>query len=185
MITINLFKTPHTSADDRTTIDFSSPQIEAIFYYLVYSRRPVRHTELTSLFWQLDPQPAIVAELQTTLAALQQEVGDYLTITPEWSAFNRQLEHWVDLYALESVLGDHTMPEQQKLEELRRLYRGELLPGLERTQGIEFRAWIFQQRQSSAQDRAALDVLIESFLKQADYNHWMKARLVVDAGTDS
>lgn len=176
MITINLFKTPHTSADDRTTIDFSSPQIEAIFYYLVYSRRPIRHTELTSLFWQLDPQPAILAELQATLAALQQQVGDYLIITPESSAFNRGLEHWVDLYELESLLGDHTIPEQQKLEELRRLYRGELLPGLERTHGIEFRAWLYQQRQQfNAKIGAALDELIESFLRQADYSHWLKA----------
>ena len=178
MLTVYLFAKPEAQLDEKSTIVFPSRQSETIFYYLLCTKQSVYHSEIAKLFWQeLPADEALTAWLQLA-AQLQPVVGSYLIMTSQQVAFNQQTEHWVDLHVLEALCADETFSIKNRLEEIRTLYRGELLYGLEEAQSTEFIRWLHQQRQAiKSMLRHALQRLTEQALQQSDFSLGFKTTL--------
>ncbi len=170
MLTVCLLGKPEIYDEDKTPIVFPSAEEEAIFCYLVYVKQPVLHTKLAAFFWPHLTLPAALAEWQRRLPPLQKLLGDALRVTPKQAAFNRQSEHSVDYYDLERLLKAVKMPNRQKLERLRALYRGPFLAEVEEVNSPDFIRWRQQQR-SLLHERVIeeLHLLSEHFLDNRDF----------------
>ena len=148
MLTVYLFGKPEAHIEANSPITFKTLRMKAIVSYLVAISRPITHTEIATLFWSKLTEDEALAEWQKHAATLQSLLGKYLVLTPDQVAFNRQEQHWVDLYAFEELLADQEMAAEQKLEKLRALYRGDLMQDSERTNGPKVKAWLYTQRQT-------------------------------------
>lgn len=75
-------------------------------------------------------------------------LGEYLTVTNQQITFNREQEHWADIYELQRILADSTLPADEKLSQFVKLHKGELLAGLNITNVPNFERWLHKQRET-------------------------------------
>ncbi len=178
MLSLYLFGKPEVQPENQPAIRFPTTQLEAIFCYLVYVKKPVQDSDIAHLFWQGIPPGEQAAAWLSATTQLQSLLGEYLEIGSKELRFLKQSEHWVDLYDLNSRLEAEDFPHRQKLTMIRTLYRGELLSGLAETESTAFRRWLLQERQLiKSKVNHALHMLTEHFLQQSDFTFGFKATL--------
>jgi len=175
MLTIHLLGKPTCHKETKSPILFRTPREELIFCYLVRVRQAISHTKIAALFWPELPLAQGLTTWHETTVSLRAQIGDYLKITPKQVAFDRNQEHWVDLYELDYLLTNDNFPASQKLERMQTLYQGEFLAELEVTAGSEFEKWRDQQRSALKQQLSqALQTLSERFLQRAEFSQGLR-----------
>ena len=80
-----------------------------------------RSNRFGELFWSDMTSSNAQKNLRTVLPGLRALLGEYLTITNQQITFNREQEHWADIYELQHILADSTIPVDEKLSQLVKL----------------------------------------------------------------
>jgi len=87
--TIALHNSPVTEIGSRTA--------EALLIYLACEQRPFARTYLAEFFWEERPPDQSAANLRAALSMLRKQLGDYLIVTRQTVAFNRDSPHAIDI----------------------------------------------------------------------------------------
>ncbi len=127
---------------------------QALLIYLACTPRAVPREKLAEMLWAERSSRQALTNLRTILAPLRREAGDFLLITRQTLAFNRESAYWLDAEAFEARLRDflgQSAPlnagRAAELEEILALYRGDFLDGFYLRDGRGFDEWTSVQRE--------------------------------------
>ncbi|MEZ4709189.1 MAG: BTAD domain-containing putative transcriptional regulator [Caldilineaceae bacterium] len=162
-------------------------KIEALLAYLVveFDRRHRRENLVGLLFPEMLDDVAST-NLRQTLTRLRRAIGDedaspsFLTITRESLQFNRQSEHWCDLFEFETLLwgcADHPTGRVEscvycmsRMREALEIYRGPFLADFFLADSAAFEDWAATIReQVQHKVLAALDMLTTFHSRRGEY----------------
>lgn len=106
---------------------------------------------------------------------MRRVLGNYLDVSAREVSFQRELDHWVDLYELGYLLEHKQISERQLFERLKELYRGVLLAEMETSAGHKLKRWLYLQRQAVQEKISTiLYSLTEHYLQHADFSYGFK-----------
>lgn len=127
---------------------------QALLIYLACTPRAVPREKLAEMLWAERSSRQALTNLRTILAPLRREAGDFLLITRQTLAFNRESAYWLDAEAFETRLRDFLGQSDPldagraaELEEILALYRGDFLDGFYLRDGRGFDEWTSVQRE--------------------------------------
>ena len=125
-----------------------TPKANALFLYLAVTQHAHSRDLLADLLWSETNNQQARANLRYLLPEVRQPLGEYLVITPQTIAFQRQAPYWLDVEQLRTTLMAHpetiTTPALQAALDL---YRGEFLAGFTARNTPVFEAWVTRQRE--------------------------------------
>ena len=130
---------------DAPVTGFVSVKAQALLCYLAVTGVPHTRPALAGLFWGEKPEKAAFLNLRQALSNLRRLAGEYLIITRQTVAFDRDSPCWLDVEEFEELLRGDRAP----LRDLRRavdLYRGDFLDGLYVRDAPDFEAWVLLHR---------------------------------------
>ncbi len=122
---------------------FKSSKAIAVLCYLAVIDQPVARTTLVELLWSEISEANALMNLRHVLANLRKLVGEYLVITRQTVAFQREIAYWLDVEEFER--GVHSC-SLDTLHITLELYQGNFLAGLEVRQAPLFEEWLNGQR---------------------------------------
>ncbi|GIV96693.1 MAG: transcriptional activator [Herpetosiphonaceae bacterium] len=130
---------------------FVSSKVQALLCYLAVTGRPHSRDALAGLLWGEMQEEAASANLRVALSNLRRLLPNYLIITRQTLAFNRQSPFWLDVDVFQSnVQLAQTAPPEKELDLLRQainLYSGEFLEGFFVREAPSFEEWVLGQRE--------------------------------------
>jgi predicted ATPase/DNA-binding SARP family transcriptional activator len=158
-----------------------TPKAIALFVYLVVTaakgKPPPSRDHLADLLWSETNNQQARTNLRYLLPEVRRQLGDYLIITPQTIAWQRQAPYWLDVEQLRTTLTARpetitTLALQANLD----LYQGEFLAGFMVRNVPVFEEWVVRQRE----EVHALVVqggytLAERYWQQADYQAGLTA----------
>jgi DNA-binding SARP family transcriptional activator len=158
-----------------------TPKATALFVYLVVTaakgKPPPSRDHLADLLWSETNNQQARTNLRYLLPEVRRQLGDYLIITPQTIAWQRQAPYWLDVEQLRATLTARpetitTLALQANLD----LYQGEFLAGFTVRNVPVFEEWVVRQRE----EVHALVVqggytLAERYWQQADYQAGLTA----------
>ena len=119
----------------------------ALLSYLAVTGRPHTRPALAGLLWGGMPEAKARGNLSKALSTLRGSFGEYLTITRQTVAFEREADYWLDVEAFEvKMQGAETGDGIDQLREAVELYRGDFLDGFYVRDALEFEEWVLAQR---------------------------------------
>lgn len=144
----------------------------ALFAYLALANQPQDRGLLADLLWSEMGEQQARQNLRYVLHDLRKIVGDYLIVTRNTIAFDRQKAHWIDANIFADYLAaKETLTEPALLQDLLRLYQDELLAGFVIQNAPGFEEWLTQQRHIFRQQATgALLRLSNHYLSQGEYS---------------
>jgi DNA-binding SARP family transcriptional activator len=135
-----------------------SKKTRALLGYLVLSGRSQRRERRCALFWDVadDPRGALRWSLSKIRSVMGE--GNAGRIVSERDSVRFEPEGaWVDvLFAREAMRSGLETLSTDRLAELSRVHRGELLEGLDLSDFHEYQAWCTAQREQSRREHAAI-----------------------------
>ena len=157
MLEIFTFGPPRIILDGKPVTSLPSRAAEGLLIYLACGDQPMRREFLAELLWSERTQKQALANLRSVLSSLRRALGDYLIITRQTVAFNREAEYRLDAHEFERLIGaigpiiESTTPLETesvaRLEQATRLYRGEFLEGFYLREGRGFEEWAALSRE--------------------------------------
>lgn len=132
--------------------DFHSVKSPALICYLAMSDRPQSRSILTGLFWPDLPEDNARMNLRKALSDLRDLVGDYIIITRDQVALQKNSLLWMDIEQLEQcsslVKSKQTLSvsDIEKLAQTINLYQGEFLEGFYIRNAPNFEDWVRTQQ---------------------------------------
>ena len=144
----------------------------ALFAYLALTNQPQDRGILADLLWSEIGEQQARQNLRYVLYDLRKIVGDYLIVTRNTIAFDRQKAHWIDANIFADYLATkETVAEPALLQDLLHLYQDELLAGFVIQNAPGFEEWLTQQRHIFRQQATkALLRLSNHYLSQGEYS---------------
>lgn len=144
----------------------------ALFAYLALTNQPQDRGILADLLWSEIGEQQARQNLRYVLYDLRKIVGDYLIVTRNTIAFDRQIAHWIDANIFADYLATkETVAEPALLQDLLHLYQDELLAGFVIQNAPGFEEWLTQQRHIFRQQATkALLRLSNHYLSQGEYS---------------
>ena len=125
-----------------------TPKALALFVYLAVTQQAHSRDQLADLLWSETNNQQARANLRYLLPEVRQPLGDYLVITSQTIAFQRQAPYWLDVEQLRITLMAHpetiTTPALQAALDL---YQAEFLTGFSVRSAPVFEAWMTRQRE--------------------------------------
>ena len=170
MLTVHLLGRAEAYIEKKFPIIFPTSREAGIFFYLVCERQSIAHTKIAEIFWSELSLAEGLAQWRAALPTMRRVLGNYLDVSAKGVTFQRELDHWVDLYELGYLLEHRQISERQLFERLKELYRGVLLTEVEASAGHKLKRWLYLQRQA-VQDKinTTLDSLTEHYFQHADF----------------
>jgi DNA-binding SARP family transcriptional activator len=144
----------------------------ALFAYLALANQPQDRGILADLLWSEIGEQQARQNLRYVLYDLRKIVGDYLIVTRNTIAFDRQKAHWIDANIFADYLAaKETLTEPALLQDLLHLYQDELLAGFVIQNAPGFEEWLTQQRETFRQQATrALLRLSNHYLSLGEYS---------------
>ncbi|GAB4268235.1 MAG: hypothetical protein Kow0080_10990 [Candidatus Promineifilaceae bacterium] len=137
----------HIRWQDNTAVNLTSAKAQALLCYLAMHGRAIPRTTLATLLWSDLPETDARRNLRGIILKLRQAIGNYLIITPQTLAFNRQMPHWLDTAQFEEAVAAANRSTQiAQLETALALYRGDFLADLHVRNAAMFEEWLAQER---------------------------------------
>jgi DNA-binding SARP family transcriptional activator len=125
-----------------------TPKALALLVYLMVTGKSQPREHLATLFWQKVAVEQARKNLRYLLPDLRQGLGDYLLITPQSIAFNRQQPYWLDVEQVRAALSPAAaLYNAPKVQAALDLYQGEFLAGFTVRNTPAFEVWVMQQRE--------------------------------------
>jgi predicted ATPase/DNA-binding SARP family transcriptional activator len=175
MLTVHLLGRAEAYIEKKFPIIFPTSREAGIFFYLVCEKQSIAHTKIAELFWPELPLAEGLAQWRAALPTMRRVLGNYLDVSAKEVSFQRELDHWVDLYELGYLLEHKQISERQLFERLKELYRGVLLAELETSAGHKLKRWLYLQRQAVQEKISTiLYSLTEHYLQHADFSYGFK-----------
>ena len=141
---LRLLGTPSIKIDEQSVKGFNSNKTRALFYYLAATRKSFSRPLLAGLFWgELSDEKALT-NLRKSLANLRKIVGDFVNISRQTVAFNRDSDYQIDVETIALLRGDGATINQ--LQTITSLYGGDFLAGFFLPDAPEFEQWMLGQR---------------------------------------
>ena len=145
---LGLFGYPTVSVGGVVVDNFVTKRAEALFYYLVVTRRAHSRDVLASLFWPDMTEAKGKKNLRTALPVLRKLFGDYLLISRDVVAFNDDLPFILDTNALATAVATYEpAADIEVLETAVAGYKGAFLEGFHIEGAPEMDDWVFAQRE--------------------------------------
>lgn len=119
----------------------------ALFAYVVLQQNPISRAKLLDLLWSESTEKQARENLRSLLYSLRRVLGDYLIVTRQTVAFNREMPYWLDvevLVGIESCIDVEQHP--QMLAQALDLFNGDFLSGIEVQNALVFDNWLAEQR---------------------------------------
>lgn len=168
---ITLFGSPQVFWKGKLLKGFITSKAEALFYYLIVTRRAHTRTALAGLLWPEVSDGQAKKNLRDILPNLRQLLGSYLVITRNQVMFNEQSPHWIDVAEFHSLLNPSPGEDPTTLQKAISLYQGDFLDGFYVRDAPEFETWVRVQReQFRTLCTQALHTLVEFHLTNKMYN---------------
>lgn len=168
MLRTTLFGAPHFTLHDQPITTSVTGRRLALFAYLHLHAQPCPRTVLLDLLWSEILEVQAREYLRTLLYHLRQALGDYLVVSRESIAFNRQAPYWSDVEAFSSYLTTQPTPlTPVLLQKALALYQAEFLADFAVQGAPIFESWLATQRQHW---RAQA---LQGWQQLADY-HWQQ-----------
>ncbi|MFN8487449.1 MAG: BTAD domain-containing putative transcriptional regulator [Caldilineaceae bacterium] len=168
---ITLFGSPQIFWKEKRLTGFITSKAEALFYYLVVTRRAHTRTALAGLLWPEVSDSQAKKNLRDILPNLRLLLDPYLLITRGQVAFNEQSSHWVDIAEFHSRLSSSQTEDATTLQQALSLYQGDFLDGFYVRDAPEFETWVRTQReQLRTQCIQGLHTLVVFYLANKMYN---------------
>lgn len=145
-LTVRLFGAPQITLGDVPVTNFITRKAEALFLYLVATKRPHMRDALATLLWADEDHQRTKKNLRDILPNLREQLGDYLLITRDSIAFHATLPYWLDLELFQT----HLQPMNLSIENIHTaigLYRGEFLEGFYVRDAPQFEEWMLLERE--------------------------------------
>lgn len=163
---IQLLGSPTIRLPNQLAPTFKTTKGEGLFYYLAVTRQPHSRAQLATLFWGDTPEKNARVSLSKALSDLREQVGDYVTITPQTIVFTSTLPYDLDV---ESFLTPTTPGEAPAALQARAdLYRGELLDGFYVRDAPDFEQWLRGERERLHNHAAQLLTTLATRYQQSD-----------------
>ena len=125
-----------------------TPKALALFVYLSVTQQAHRRDTLADLLWSETNNKQARTNLRYLLPEVRRQLDDYLVITPQTIAFQRQSPYWLDVELLRTTLAVSpvtlTTPALQAALDL---YQGEFLAGFTVRNAPVFEEWVTSQRE--------------------------------------
>lgn len=147
MLRIKLFGAPQIYLHDHLLSTTLVGKGLALFAYLITSLEPRPRGIVADLLWTDLSEQNAKMNLRGLLYDLRQLLGEYLIVTRQTVAFNRQLPYWLDVEIFVQTVGRQEKIEPLLLTEGLSLYRHDFLDGLYLTNASAFDSWLWKQRQ--------------------------------------
>lgn len=147
MLRIKLFGAPQIYLHDHLLSTTLVGKGLALFAYLITSLEPRPRSIVADLLWTDLSEQNAKMNLRGLLYDLRQLLGEYLIVTRQTVAFNRQLPYWLDVEVFAQTVGRQERIEPLLLTEGLSLYRHDFLDGLYLTNASAFDSWLWKQRQ--------------------------------------
>ncbi|MFZ4662928.1 MAG: AfsR/SARP family transcriptional regulator [Caldilineaceae bacterium] len=181
MVRIFCLGTPRIALSHESAALALTPKATALFVYLVVTaakgKPPPSRDHLADLLWSETNNQQARTNLRYLLPEVRRQLGDYLIITPQTIAWQRQAPYWLDVEQLRTTLTARpetitTLALQANLD----LYQGEFLAGFMVRNVPVFEEWVVRQRE----EIHALVVqggytLAERYWQQANYQAGLTA----------
>lgn len=167
-LTLTLFGRPQIAIAGQP-VTLTSQKAQALFFYLAMTREVHSRQALAGLFWSDMAEQAARRNLRVELLKVRNELADYLLVTRETIALNRNSDCTVDVHQFETLLrgGDLTFPQ---LVETVQLYRGEFLADFHLRDASLFEEWLTGERERLWQlARQAMLQLVEHYSQRQRY----------------
>ncbi|MFO7683902.1 MAG: tetratricopeptide repeat protein [Chloroflexota bacterium] len=113
---------------------------QAILFYLAVTGQPQTRLWLASLLWPDVEESRALKNLRDILPVLRQQFPEYLLITRQTLAFDREQPYFLDVEQFQQQLQLAALSDEQRYETLN-LYRGEFLAGFYAPQAEPFAEW--------------------------------------------
>jgi predicted ATPase/DNA-binding SARP family transcriptional activator len=126
-------------------LSLTSAKAQVLICYLAISGRPHSREELSGLLWSELPEAAARANLRTMLPKLRKALGTHLKVSRDTVALSGyRLDVELFLSKLSHLEGE---PDITQLQEAVKLYRGDLLEGVQIEGAPLFDEWLAGQRE--------------------------------------
>jgi DNA-binding SARP family transcriptional activator/predicted ATPase len=130
---------------DKPLVGLRYAKTQALLCYLAVTGRPHSREALASLLWSESAEEDARTNLRSVLSKLRRALPNYLLITRESLAFNRESPYSLDV---EHFLANLRGGEPQSWREAVTLYRGDFLEGFHVHDAPLFEEWLSAQRES-------------------------------------
>ncbi|MEZ4866004.1 MAG: BTAD domain-containing putative transcriptional regulator [Caldilineaceae bacterium] len=186
-LSISLFGHCAVAVDKNAIASSRTKKIEALLAYLVVESDHAHRSEtLTGLLFPDMADEVASTNLRQTLTRLRRAIRDddasppFLTIERETLQFNRQSDHWCDLFVFTTLLTGCAAHSTQRddaciycmtrLREAVELYRGSLLADFFLADSAPFEEWAATQRERLQQEAlATLRTLTTFYTRRGEY----------------
>lgn len=167
---ITLFGAPQILLCGEPVKGFITSKAEALFYYLAATDCAHTRTALARLFWPNVVESQAKKNLRDVLPNLRHLLGDYLLVTREEIAFNRETNYWLDVEEFCTKMKPLPHRDGLDLSEGVKLYQGDFLDGFYVHDAPGFEEWVFRQReQFQTCYIKALAILVDAYLADQNY----------------
>lgn len=143
----------------------------ALLVYLAVTGKAQDRNVLADLLWDNMPEAQAKKNLRYVLYDLRQAIGDYLIVSRQTIAFNRQVPYWLDVEVFSSYL--HTEKPTTNVDlyqEVLDLHQGDFLDGFYIQDAPIFEEWLTgRRRQLHAQVILGFHLLTQEYLAQRKY----------------
>ncbi len=153
---LTLLGAPQVWLENKVVQSFRTIKTQALFYYLVVTRRAHTRSALATLLWGDMPERNAHVSLSKSLSNLRSLFPAHLEIDRHFVAFNSRAPYWLDVATLEAgltapqgasyadSLNRSLLHDESNLVPLRKvtdLYRGDFLAGFVVNNAPDFDAW--------------------------------------------
>jgi WD40 repeat protein/DNA-binding SARP family transcriptional activator len=118
----------------------------ALFTYLSTSKQPCPRTTLLDLLWSDVTEKQARENLRSLLYTVRQILGDYLLVTRQSVALNRDLPYWIDVEVFSDLTNDQVEQDPALLSKVLDLYKRDFLEGFYISNAPVFEAWLTEER---------------------------------------
>lgn len=171
MFRMALFGVPHLSLGTTDLTKVVTGRSLALLVYLAVTGKAQDRNILADLLWDNIPEAQAKKNLRYVLYDLRQAIGDYLLVSRQTIAFNRQGHYWLDVEIFSAYL--HTEKPTTNVElysEVLDLHQGDFMDGFYIYDAPIFEEWLAARRQQlHTQVIHGFHLLTQEYLTQHNY----------------
>lgn len=171
MFRMVLFGVPHLYLGTTDLSKVITGRSLALLVYLAVTGKAQDRNILADLLWDNIPEAQAKKNLRYVLYDLRQAIGDYLLVSRQTIAFNRQGHYWLDVEVFSAYLhAEKPTTNVELYSEVLDLHQGDFLDGFYIQDAPIFEEWLAaRRRQLHTQVIHGFHLLTQEYLTQQKY----------------